>query len=127
MEKAKKRERTLLYLGIFSVCLAVVSTPILALVTLEGWFWLTAILAAVDTYAIWGIPLYFGARFRAECDVICLEAVSALGVATVGEVSERTELTERAASARLRKCVARGYLAVVEDADPDSAKYTMNK
>ena len=127
MEKAKKRERTLFHLGIFSVCLAVVSTPLLALVTLEGLYWLTVILAALDAYAIYGIPLYFGARFRAACDVKCLEAVRALGIATVGEVSERVELTERAVSARLRKCASRGYLAVVGDTDPDSAKYTMNE
>ena len=127
MEKAKKRERTLFHLGIFSVCLAVVSTPLLALVTLEGWYWLTVILAALDAYAIYGIPLYFGARFRAECDVKCLLAVSERGIADVPEIAESTGLTERAVAARLGKCLERGWLAVCDSADPAAVKYMLNE
>ena len=127
MEKAKKRERTLFHLGIFSVCLAVVSTPLLALVTLEGLYWLTAALATVDAYAIYGIPLYFGARFRAECDVKCLLAVSERGIADVPEIAESTGLTERAVAARLGKCLERGWLAVCDSADPAAAKYMLNE
>ena len=59
MKKAKKRAHILLALGIFSIISAVAGTPLLAWVTLKGWYIATVLLSVVvPEYAISSPRLY---------------------------------------------------------------------
>ena len=111
MKKAKKRAHILLALGIFSIISAVAGTPLLAWVTLKGWYIATVLLSVVVAHGFYGIPFYLSARKRASYDIRCMDAISRLPGAGITELAREAGLTDKAAAARISKCVARGYVS----------------
>jgi hypothetical protein len=114
MKRLKRRAGGFLVLGIFSVISAVAGTPLLAWAMLKGWYACGVPLVVLVAHGFYGMPLYFSARYRARLDFACVEAMSRLKRATLGELAMATGLTDKAARTRALKCVKRGYLKASE-------------
>lgn len=109
MEKAIKRRKIWLTVGILTAISGVLAIPGVVITALRGIYWLMAICICFLAHAFYGVSFYFVAFAGAGETVRCINAERA-GLRSFQDISSFTGLTLSATKDRILKCIKNGYI-----------------